>query len=213
MHRSVPWLKIPDGSMAHAARDFIRGIETELLYNHSHRVFAFGCLSGAKLGMSVDHELLYVSALFHRVGLTEGYRSSKLRFEVDGANAARQFLAAHDISVANIQEVWDAIALHTTPGITIHKSPLVALLTRGVETDMFGLHLDELSNEQKKRILAAYGRGERFKEDIIEALGAGMLHRPETTFGTVNADVLDRMDPNYLRRNFCGLVLGTTAFD
>jgi hypothetical protein len=88
MHRSVPGLKIPNGGMARAARNFIRGIETELLYNHSHRVFAFGCLSGTKLGMAVDHELLYVSALFHRVGLTEGYRSSRLRFEVDGANAA-----------------------------------------------------------------------------------------------------------------------------
>jgi hypothetical protein len=34
---------------------------------------------------------------------------------------------------ASIDTVWDAIALHTTPGIPQHKQPEVALVTAGVE--------------------------------------------------------------------------------
>jgi len=213
MPGSITGLKIPNSRMARAARNLIRDAEPELLYNHSHRVFAFGCLTATRLGLIVDLELLYIGALFHRVGLTEKYRSSHLRFEIDGANAAAQFLTSYGVQELSVQEVWDAIALHTTPGIAIHKSPLVALLTRGVETDTIGLHVGDFTDEQKQQVIAAYSRGDRFKERIIEVLGDGMLHRPETTFGTVNADILDRVDPNYRRKNLCGLILGSSAFD
>lgn len=213
MPQSITGLKIPNSRMALAARSLIRDAETELLYNHSHRVFAFGCLTATRLGIAVDRELLYIGALFHRAGLTDAFRSSHLRFEVDGANAAAEFLTSYGVREASVQEVWDAIALHTTPGIAVHKTPLVALLTRGVETDTIGLHVRDFTDEQKRQVIGAFSRGDRFKEQIIEALGAGMLHRPETTFGTVNADILDRVDPNYRRKNFCGLILGSDAFD
>jgi HD superfamily phosphodiesterase len=206
-------LMIPDTVMACSAREFVCGIETELLFNHSHRVFAFAALSGERHGLPVDPELLYVSALFHRVGLTDAHRRSTDRFEVDGANAARDFLLSHGILDAVVQEVWDAIALHTTPGIGRHKPPLVALVTRGVEVDTLGFHLDDFSQEQKRQMLDAYPREEHFKEKLIEALGSGMRHRPDTTFGTVNADILDRVDPNYRRMNFFGLVLGSEWAD
>ena len=72
--------------------------------------------------------MLYVGAMFHDIGLTERYRSSTLRFEVDGANAAREFLAAHGIDRADADTVWLGIALHTTPGVPEFLAPEVALL-------------------------------------------------------------------------------------
>jgi HD domain len=213
MPQSIAGLTIPTSAMSIAARELVSSAETELLFNHSNRVFAFGALSGVRHAIEVDSDLLYVSAMFHRVGLTEKHRGSQERFEIDSANAARHFLRSYGVSNDDIQEVWDAIALHTTPGIAKHKSPLVALLTRGVEADTIGLHLEDFSAEQKQQVLGAYRREEHFKEKIIEALGLGMQHRPETTFGTVNADILDRVDPKYRRRNFCGLVLGSVWAD
>ena len=84
--------------------------------------------------------------MFHDLGLTRQYRSATERFEVDSANAARDFLRHHGIDEAAIDIVWDAIALHTTPGIPQHKKPEVALVTAGVEMDVLGIIIS--SSEQ-----------------------------------------------------------------
>jgi hypothetical protein len=105
--------------------------------------------------------------------------------------------------------VWTAIALHTTPGIPEHMSPLVALLSAGVHMDVRGARYHEFMAQQRDDIVQAFPRERGFKTKLIEAYACGMEHRPETTFGTVNADVLDRWDPDYRRLNFCGLVLGS----
>lgn len=85
-----------------------------------------------------DSELLYIAAMFHDIGLTPTYRSSQLRFEVDGANAARDYLRAQGISASEIERVWLAIALHTTPGIPEHLHPGIALLQAGAGMDVVG---------------------------------------------------------------------------
>jgi hypothetical protein len=82
--------------------------------------------------------LLYIGAMFHDIGLVEGHRSAHDRFEVYGANAAWQFLAAHGVTGDALRIVWDSIALHTTPGIPQRKEPEVALVTAGVELDVLG---------------------------------------------------------------------------
>jgi hypothetical protein len=210
MHSGIENVEIPDSHMACAAREVIRAAETTMLYNHSLRVFAFSWLSGRKLGVTVNAELLYICSLFHRAGVTERYRTRDSRFEVDSANAACQFMRSYGVPDETLSDAWYAIALHTTPGIAMHRKPLIALLSRGVETDMIGLHLGDFSIRQRAQVQEVFARGDRFKEKIIEALGAGMLNRPATTFGTINADIVDRLDPNYRRTNFCGLVLGSS---
>ncbi len=186
MRQQIAGVLIPDSPMAQAARHCAEQAESELLFKHSHRVFLFGMLSGVRQGISVDGELFYVSALFHRIGLTDAYQRSQLRYEIDGANEARAFLQRFGVPAPSVQDVWDAIVLHTSPGIAVYKSGMAALLARGVEADAIGLHLDEFTEAQKQQVVAAYSRGQRFKERIIEDLGAGMLHRPASTFGTIN---------------------------
>jgi hypothetical protein len=65
--------------------------------------------------------------MFHDMGLTDQHSSADERFEVDGANAARDFLRSHGIAQQDIETVWTAIALHTTPGIPQRMRPVVAL--------------------------------------------------------------------------------------
>jgi HD superfamily phosphodiesterase len=201
-------IAVPDTRLAREATELIRSVESDLLYNHSLRVYAFGALQGARRGLSYDPELLFVGAMFHDIGLVEGHRSANDRFEVDGANAAREFLAANGVTGDALRVVWDAIALHTTPGIPEHKEPEVALVTAGVELDVLGFGYDDIAAEDREAVLAAYPRID-FKESIIQAFADGMAHRPETAFGTVNADVLAEKLPGYVPPNFCAIIRGS----
>ena len=131
------------------------------------------------------------------------------RVAVDGANAARDFLRGRGIADSDIEKVWLAIALHTTPGIPKHMHPVVALLTAGVEMDVLGWAYDEYSNAERAAVVEAFPRTPHFKEDIIQAFYEGMKHRPDTTFGTVNDDVLADKDPHFHRGNFCSVIRGS----
>ena len=196
---------VPDSRLAREATELIRSAESDLLYNHSLRVYSFGALQGNRLGLRYDPELLFIGAMFHDIGLVEGHRSTDERFEVDGANAAREFLADHGVTGDALRIVWDAIALHTTPGIPPHKEPEVALVTAGVELDVLGLGYDDIDAEDREAVLAAYPRV-NFKESIIQAFADGMADRPDTTFGTMNDDVLAEKLPGFVRANFCEII-------
>ena len=104
----------------------LRENSTDLLFNHSLRVYLFAAEQGRRQKLRFDAELLYVAAAFHDLGLIRKFSSPNERFEVDGANAARQFLSAHDVPEERMRTVWEAIALHTTPGIPQHMRPEVA---------------------------------------------------------------------------------------
>jgi hypothetical protein len=205
---SVAGITIPDSALAREATELIRDAESDLLFHHSVRVFVFGALQGRRRGLDYDPELLYIGAMFHDLGLVEGHRSARDRFEVDGANAARAFLDRHGLPAESVRVVWDAIALHTTPGIPKHKEPEVALVTAGVELDVVGLGYETLSDEERESVLAALPR-RGFKAGIIQTFGGGIAEKPQTAFGTVTADVLERELPGYVRPNFCELVLAS----
>ena len=193
----------------HDVTDYIRAQENDLLFDHSRRVFFFGALQGLRRGLQPDLELLYVGAMFHDIGLTEPYRSSNLRFEVDGANAARDFLLQHGVDEADARKVWLSIALHTTPGVPEFLDPEIALVTAGVETDVLGIGRDDLSPDQLAAVTAVHPRPD-FKRRILQAFTDGNMHRPRTTFGNVNADVLQHYDPSFVRDDFVEIILNNS---
>jgi len=209
MTEIIAGIRVPDSAMARAATELVRDTEDDLLFNHSRRVFFWGALSGDRRGLKYDPELLYMGAMFHDMGLTKAYASPDLRFEVDGANAARDFLRGHGVSERDIEDVWTAIALHTTPGIPEHMRPTVALVTAGVEMDVLGIAYDEFSPQHREQVCKHHPREANFKENIIDHFAAGIIRKPLTTFGNVKADVLALKDPNYQRMNFCSIILGS----
>jgi hypothetical protein len=213
MSSNIAGILIPDSTLAREATELVRDTESDLLFHHSRRVFLFGALTGTRNELKYDAELLYIGSMFHDMGLTEKYSSVADRFEVDGANAAKNFLVGHGVSEVDIEQVWDAIALHTTPGIPQYKKPVVALLTAGVEMDVLGLAYDKFTDEERRSVVAAHPRSENFKEEIIDAFRKGTIKKPETTFGNVKADVLALKDPNYKRMNFCSIILGSAWND
>jgi len=198
-------LAIPDSLLAKEATGILRENATDLLFNHSVRVYLFAAEQGRQQKLRFDAELLYVAAAFHDLGLLKKFSSPDERFEVDGANAARQFLAAHDVPEERIQTVWEAIALHTTPGIPPYMRPEVAVLYSGVLLDVLGRGYDQFPAELRDEILASYPR-KHFKEDFIPAYVAGFAHKPATTYGTVNAAFCERYIPDFKSPNACDLI-------
>jgi HD domain len=205
MSEVIAGIRIPDSKLALEATDLLREHGTELLLAHSLRVYLFGAIRGRHRGLTFDQELLYFGAVFHDLGLTVKYRSQDRRFEIDSANTAREFLRANGIDEASVEVVWDAIALHTTPEIPWHKRPEIALVTGGVEADVLGDGLAEIPAGDRDAVLAAYPRVD-FKRGILQAFSDGFAHKPVTTFGTMNSDVLERTLPGYRRPNFCDFI-------
>jgi HD domain len=205
----IAGIAIPDTPLVRDVTQYIRDVENDLLFNHSRRVFLFGALQGQRRGLDPDLELLYVGAMFHDVGLTADYRVSTLRFEVDGANAAEKFLRDRGLDDATVRKVWLSIALHTTPGVPEFLDPEIALVTAGVETDVLGIGRDDLPDDVRNAVTAAHPRPD-FKRRILQAFADGNRHRPGSTFGNVNADVLVHFDPTFVREDFVEVILNNS---
>lgn len=205
MTEVIAGVEIPDSTVARAATALVREAADDLLFHHSRRVFLWGALKGRYRGLEADPDLLYVGAMFHDLGLTEEYRTTRRRFEVDGAEAARAFLLDHGRSEADARHVWYAIALHTTPGVPEHLAPEIALVTLGVETDVLGFDLDQITPEQVAEVTAAHPRPD-FKNRILDAFYRGVQDRPDSTFGTVNDDVIAHFDPSFRRADFVRII-------
>ena len=209
MSLDIDGVRIPDSQLARDITELVKDTASPLLFHHSSRVFYFGALAGRRRGVEFDPELLYCGCMFHDMGLVPGHRSDCNRFEVDGADAARDFLQSRGITQRDIDLVWTAIALHTTPGIPEHMHPVIALVTAGGEMDVLGLTHAEYSEEVRAAVVAAHPRGPRFKEDIIQAFYDGIRRKPQTTVGNVKADVIADKDPSFRPGNFCCVIRGS----
>jgi hypothetical protein len=205
MAEVIAGVTIPDTELVREATAIVRKVADDTIYNHSRRVYLWGSLKAAARGFDVDPELAYVGGMFHDLGLTSVYRTMGQRFEIDGADAARNLLLDFGRSEQEATNVWLSIALHTTPEVPHHLAPEVAVVSLGVETDVLGFDLNEITEQQRAEVVAAHPRPD-FKKRILQAFYDGMADRPETTFGTMNDDVLAHFDPSFKRANFVDII-------
>jgi hypothetical protein len=201
-------IMIPDSKIARGAAELVRQHESEMLFNHSVRVYVFGAMKGIRQNLKFDSELLYVAALFHDLGLVDAYHTETKRFEVDGADAAREFLRSHGLPERKADLVWEAIALHTTPGIPAYMRPEIALTNAGVVMDVIGIGYDEYTPEQRDQAIAAFPRGD-FKNEFIQVQTHSAMKKPQTTFGTVNVEYIECHDPTFRKPNVCARIRNT----
>jgi len=206
MSLNINGIHIPDSKMAREATELVRDTESELLFHHSSRVYYWAALAGQQCNLSVDQELLYIGCMFHDMGLTHEHCSCDKRFEVDGANSAREFMRQYGVSAQDIDKVWTAIALHTTPGIPEFMDPVIALVTAGVEMDVLGINYGGYDDKVREQVVALHPRTPDFKEDIIQAFYDGIKNKPDTTFGNVKADVIADKEPQFVKGNFCSVI-------
>lgn len=192
---------VPDTQLTREATGLLHEFSTPLLFNHSHRVFFWANELGRQADQQYDQELLFICAAFHDLGLLKRFSSADDRFEVDSANAVRQFLEHHSVPATRIQVAWDAISLHTTPGIVAYKPIEVELLYNGVGLDVLGIGYEHFSESMREKIVAQYPRV-NFKQEIAKAFLGGFEHKTQTTEGTCNEDICSHFLRNYRRSNF-----------
>lgn len=199
---------VPDTQLTREATGLLRQFSTPLLFNHSHRVFFWANELGRRSGEKFDLELLFICAAFHDLGLLQRFSSTADRFEVDSANAARQFLERNGVPETRIQTAWDAIALHTTPGIAQYKQLEVELLFNGVGLDVLGIGYETFPEDVRKNVVARFPRS-NFKQDIAKAFFGGFEHKTQSTEGTCNEDICAYFIRNYKRSNFYEQIQGS----
>jgi hypothetical protein len=198
MTEVIAGVAIPDTAAAVEATRLVRETTSRLIFDHSRRVFLFGAIYAGEQGLQPDSELLYLSALYHDTGLATPFSEVEQRFELDGADQARKFLLDRGFPASSAEIVWTAIALHTTPGIPGRMGSEIAAMARGVLTDAVGLGLEGMDPGQVHEVIAAHPRGD-FKNEFLQAMVDGLGHRADTTYGTVNADVLEHFVPTFRR--------------
>ncbi|WP_165983859.1 HD domain-containing protein [Streptomyces sp. YIM 98790] len=150
----------PDTPPVRDALALVRRTESVATANHSIRSALFARMladhRGAVPGSDYDPELLFLACVLHDIGLSEdGDRNQ--RFEVDGADAAAEFLTAHGLPAPQVDAVWEAIALHTSVGIAERRGTLCALVHAGIGMD-FGIGTGFVSDRAGAALHAAYPR-------------------------------------------------------
>lgn len=137
-------MNIPPSGIAGDALRYARELEHPAIFNHSIRAFAYATHVLARPGGGdidpVLAERLFLAAVFHDIGTTDEHDGDQ-RFEVEGADAAAAFLRSRGWNEAEADLVWEAIALHTSPGIAERRGPVTAHLRFGVLAD-FGAYPD-----------------------------------------------------------------------
>jgi HD domain len=189
-------ISLPDSKMVSDAQELARNSSEPYLFNHVMRSWIFSALLAKAEADRPDPELLAVSVLLHDLGLTDKHETHDHRFEVDGANAARSFLQTYRLKSTDVQLVWDAIALHSTRSIALHKEPVVSLCHSGVQVDVSGIQYDAIEPSVMEQILHAYPRLS-FKKNLTSCLCGIVRRKPTTTFDNFMHDFGERYVSGY----------------
>jgi hypothetical protein len=202
--REVAGVKLPDSKLATDATDYARGLSAPVVFNHVVRTYVFGELLGRAKKLKFDRELFYLGAVLHDLGQTERFMG-KQRFEVDGADAAAEFLRGKGVPKESIEVVWDAVALHTSRGIVERKRPEIALVSAGAGADVFGFGIDQLPKEAVAQVIAVFPRP-GFKKAYQKVLAEIVVRKPETAAGNFLAGIGERHVAGYKAPNICDLM-------
>lgn len=170
-------IRIPRTSLIHEAVAFSRSALSDVLFNHALRTYLFGAIQLRQAGTDYDEEVAFLGCLLHDLGLMRQYWTPEEHFELDGADAARDFLAGRGMGADKTETIWDAIALHTSFGIALRKPPEISIICRGSALDFAGIGYDTLPDGAVEAVIAAFPRL-GFKQDALDTIVSICTDKP-----------------------------------
>ncbi|MBB6093987.1 hypothetical protein HNQ60_002868 [Povalibacter uvarum] len=203
--RVLAGIVVPDTALVAGAIEYARKNSEPYLFNHAMRSWLFAVAIAELKGTAHDPEVLAVATLLHDLGLEKAF-DGPLRFEVEGANAARAFALGQGMGERQAQLVWDGVALNSTPSIGLYKETEVALCTTGIGVDWGGWGYELLTREQSGSILEAFPRLD-MKQRFTRAVCRIVESRPATTYDNFARDFGDRFVAGYQRPSTVDLLL------
>lgn len=193
--RLLAGVLVPETPLISRAMDFARERSEPYLFNHVMRSWLFGALVAQRKQTVHDGEVLAVMTILHDLGLAEAF-NGPLRFEVEGANAARAFARQEGVDDRRAQLIWDGVALNSTVSIALYKEPEIVLATMGIGLDWGGFGYDSLTDAEVTAIVEEFPRL-RMKERFTKAVCRIVESRPETTYDNFARDFGERFVPGY----------------
>jgi hypothetical protein len=203
--RKLAGVDVPDTPLVARAIEHVKASSEPWLFNHVMRSWLFAEALVQQSGVPYDAEVLAVSTLLHDLGLTEAF-AGPLRFEVEGANAARAFAREEGVDERRAQLIWDSVALNSTPSICLHKETEAAMCVTGVGLDWGGWGYDAIAKDRIAEILAAFPRL-AMKQRFTQAVCHLAETRPETTYDNFARDFGERFVPGYRPVSMVDLLL------
>ena len=205
--RLLAGVSVPDSPLVTRAIEYARKNSEPYLFNHVMRSWLFAVKLAQLKQSAYDPEVMALAVILHDLGLSEAF-SGPLRFEVEGANAARAFARKEGIDERRAELIWDVVALNSTPSIALHKKGEVALCTAGIALDWAGFGYDALSEPQVAAIVEAFPRLD-MKRQFTRATCRIVETRPDTTYDNFAGDFGERFVPGYKRMSIVDYLLNS----
>src|SRR5215831_21293293 len=193
--RLLAGVTVPETPLISRAIEFARNRSEPYLFNHAMRSWLFAALFAQRQQTTPDSEVIAATTILHDLGLEEAF-NGPLRFEVEGANAARAFARNEGIDERRAQLIWDGVALNSTPSIALYKEAEIALATMGIGLDWGGFGYEALTDAEVAEIVDAFprlGMKERFTKAVCRIVET----RPTTTYDNFARDFGERFVPGY----------------
>jgi hypothetical protein len=188
-------VSVPDTPLISRAIELARDRSEAYLFNHAMRSWLFAALFAHRKQAAHDAEVLAVTTILHDIGLAQSF-DGLLRFEVEGANAARDFARKEGMDDRRTQLIWDGVALNSTPSIALYKEAEIALATMGIGLDWGGFGYEALTDAEVAGIVEAFPRL-GMKEQFTQAVCHIVETRPTTTYDNFARDFGERFVPGY----------------
>jgi hypothetical protein len=205
--RLLAGVAVPDTPLVSRAIAYAREHHKPYLFNHVMRSWLFAAIVADVRKSPHDAEVIAVTALLHDLGLEKAF-NGPLRFEVEGANAARAFARNEGVDDRRAQLIWDGVALNSTVSIALYKEAEVALSTAGIGLDWGGFGYDMVSKDQMATIVDAFPRLQ-MKQRFTRAVCGIVEMRPDTTYDNFAADFGERFVPGYKRKSTADYLLNS----
>jgi hypothetical protein len=193
--RLLAGISVPETPLIFRAIDFARERSEPYLFNHVMRSWLFAAIIAQRKQTAHDGEVLAMTTILHDLGLAEGF-DGPLRFEVEGANAARTFVRNEGMDDRRAQLVWDGVALNSTVSIALYKEPEIALATMGIGLDWGGFGYEALTGAEVAAIVEEFprlGMKDRFTQAVCRVVET----RPATTYDNFARDFGERFVHGY----------------
>lgn len=198
--------ELPDTPLIRQAFGYVQHHCEPYLCNHVSRSWILSVKLGEKEKLLYDVEVVAVATLLHDLGLTKA-ADGPHRFEVNGANAAADFLKTHRVDDRKAQLIWDSIALHTTPSISLFKETEVALTARAIGVDFGADDYAAFDQSEIDAIMQAVPRLS-LKKRFTACMCALAETKPETTYDNLARDFGERFVQGYKVPSWVDRVLG-----
>jgi hypothetical protein len=207
--KEIAGVRLPDSPLCQAATEFVERVSEPFLFHHVLRSYVYAELIGRRQKASYDGEVLYVATVLHDLGLTS-VAPVRARFEIEGADAAKEFLARRGMDDRATELVWDAIALHTTSELPLRKASEIALCHLGIASDIRGAPADVAAAGFAAQLLEAYPDLD-MREGLLAALVGLYQKNPAASASHAVADACERRVPGFRRFNLCDVLVGRAA--